>query len=260
MRNIGPLTFERPLIMGILNVTPDSFSDGGKYYRGGAVEHALQMIDDGADVIDIGGESTRPGSSPVTAEEEMSRIIPVIRELSALTDIPISVDTMKTEVAEAALDAGADIINDVYGLRAEGMMELAGSSGAQVIIMHMHGTPETMQIDPISENAVGIVSDFFRERIESALDHGVKDMILDPGVGFGKTYDQNMELIDHASDLSFGYPVLIAASRKKFLGHFYPGTECDEATVKISMRAIEHGANMVRVHNVKMMCDALRVR
>lgn len=260
MRNIGALTFERPLIMGILNVTPDSFSDGGEYYSGGAVEHALQMIDDGADVIDIGGESTRPGSSPIAAEEEISRIVPVIRELSAVTDVPISVDTMKARVAEAALGAGADIINDVCGLRADGMMELAGSSGVPVIIMHMHGAPKTMQIDPISDNAVGIVSDFFKERIASALNHGVKDIILDPGIGFGKTYDQNMELIDHASDLSFGYPVLIAASRKKFLNHYYPGMDRDEATVKASMRAVEHGADMVRVHNVKIMRDALRVR
>ena len=249
--------FRKPSIMGILNVTPDSFSDGGEYFSGNALEHALEMVDAGASIIDIGGESTRPGSDPVPSEEEIRRIVPVIKELSSVSDIPISVDTMKTEVAEAALDAGADIINDVNGLRSEGMMELAASTGVPVVIMHMNGMPKTMQVNPMEGHVVAPIADFLKERYEAALDQGIKEIVLDPGIGFGKTVEQNMEIIDNASAFSFGRPVLIGASRKRFLSDIYPGMDRDEATVRISMKALDAGADIVRVHNVKMMADAL---
>ena len=248
----------RPMIMGILNVTPDSFSDGGMYYRGGAVEHALEMIDAGADMIDIGGESTRPGSDPVPSEEETRRIVPVIRELSSVSDVPISVDTMKTDVAEAALDAGADILNDVNGLRSEGMMDLAASAGVPVIIMHMKGMPKTMQQEPLDVGGMGEVISFLKGRCDAAVEHGVKDIILDPGVGFGKTSELNLMMIDNPSAFSFGHPVLIGASRKRFLSDIYPDMDRDEATVKVSLRALDAGADIIRVHNVKMMAEAIR--
>ncbi len=251
------VTVRKPMVMGILNVTPDSFSDGGLYYSEGALEHALRMIDDGADIIDIGGESTRPGSDPVSAEEEIRRIVPVIKELSSVSDIPISVDTMKTEVAAAALDAGADIINDVNGLRSEGMMGLASSAGAPVIIMHMKGMPKTMQLEPMQGKVTGEIARFLKERYDAAKDHGIKDIILDPGIGFGKTVEQNVEIVENSSAFSFGCPVLIGASRKRFLSEIYPGMDRDEATVRISMRALDAGADIIRVHNVAMMRKAL---
>ena len=250
-------TVGRPMIMGILNVTPDSFSDGGLYYSGGAVEHALSMVDEGADIIDIGGESTRPGSDPVSAEEEIRRIVPVIEGLSSVSDIPISVDTMKTEVAEAALDAGADIINDVNGMRSEGMAELISSAGVPVIIMHMKGMPKTMQLEPMQGRVTGDIVEFLRERCGYAEDLGIRDIILDPGVGFGKTAEQNVEIIDNSHAFSLGHPVLIGASRKRFLSTVYPGMERDEASVAVSLRALDAGADIVRVHNVGMMRRAL---
>ena len=257
--NIGKkgTAVRRPMIMGILNVTPDSFSDGGRYYSGGAVEYALEMIDAGANIIDIGGESTRPGSDPVPAEIEMERIVPVIKELSSLTDVPISVDTMKTEVARAALDAGVDIVNDVNGLRSDGMMELVASCGVPAIIMHMKGMPKTMQLEPMEGDAVTEIAGFLKERYEAALDHGIKDVIMDPGIGFGKTVEQNLRIIDNASMFSFGCPVLIGASRKRFLSETFPGMDRDEATVMISLRALDAGADIVRVHDVGMMRKAL---
>lgn len=253
-------TVRRPMVMGILNVTPDSFSDGGKYLSGNAVEHALKMIDEGADIIDIGGESTRPGSDPVPSETEMERIVPVIKELSSVSDIPISVDTMKSDVAYAALDAGADIINDVNGLRSEGMMDVVSSAGAPVIIMHMKGMPKTMQLEPMEGRVTEPIAQFLKERYEIALDHGIKDIITDPGVGFGKTSEQNMEIIENSSAFSFGCPVLIGASRKRFLSDMFPGMDRDDATVKISMKALDSGADIVRVHDVGRMVRALADR
>ena len=249
-----------PCVMGILNITPDSFSDGGRYYAGGAVEHALEMVDSGAGIVDVGGESTRPGSLPIPAEDEISRIVPVIKALSEVSDITISVGTVKTDVARAALDAGADIINDVNGLRSEGMAELAAEYGVPVIIMHMHGSPKDMQDCPISDDAADIVSGFFRERTVYAESLGIKDVILDPGIGFGKTYGQNMELIDRIREYSMGYPVLIGASRKSFLSKIYPDIDPDDATAMVSVRAADAGASILRVHDVRKVCAALRGR
>ena len=247
----------RPMVMGILNVTPDSFSDGGRYLSGNALEHALEMIDQGADIIDIGGESTRPGSDPVPSDIEIDRIVPVIRELSSVSDIPISVDTMKSDVAYAALDAGADIINDVNGLRSEGMMDIVSSAGVPAVIMHMKGMPKTMQLEPMEGHVTDAIAGFLRERYECALDHGIKDLIMDPGIGFGKTSEQNMEIIDNASSFSFGCPVLIGASRKRFLSELFPQRDRDDMTVEISLRALRAGADIVRVHDVGRMVEAL---
>lgn len=249
-RGKGELTFGRPVIMGILNVTPDSFSDGGSYFGAGAVEHALEMISQGADIIDIGGESTRPGSDPVPASEEMSRVVPVVRELAQMTDVPISVDTMKPEVAEAVLEAGADMINDVGGLRSEAMMEVVGRYGVPAVIMHMKGVPKTMQDDLKEGSILDEVRGFLSERVGAARDHGIRELMTDPGVGFGKTVSQNLELIDNSSEFSLGCPVLIGASRKRFLSEVYPGEDPDTATAKICARAVKAGANVLRVHNV----------
>ncbi|MFA7031417.1 MAG: dihydropteroate synthase, partial [Candidatus Methanomethylophilaceae archaeon] len=182
----GSITYEHPVIMGILNVTPDSFSDGGAYAKlNSAADHAFRLIDEGAGILDIGAESTRPGWKPVSAEEEIERLVPVIKEIAPSCDVPISVDTMKTRVAEAALDAGADIINDVYGLRWEGMAELAASAGVPVIIMHMYGEPERVHSDLMTGNVLPQIKEFFEERTKAALDAGIERnrIILDPGIG-----------------------------------------------------------------------------
>ena len=241
----------KPMVMGILNVTPDSFSDGGKYLSGNALEHALEMIDQGADIIDIGGESTRPGSDPVSSEIEIERIVPVIRELSSVSDIPISVDTMKPDVAYAALDAGADIINDVNGLRTKGMADVVSSAGVPVIIMHMKGTPKTMQLEPMKDPVIPVIAEFLKERYEYALDHGIRDVMLDPGIGFGKTARQNMEILNNASTFSFGCPVVIGLSRKMFLSELFPLRDRDDVTAELSRRALDEGADIVRVHDVR---------
>ena len=245
----GDIAYDRPKVMGILNVTPDSFSDGGRDFEE-SMAHAYRMIDEGADIIDVGGESTRPGSSPVEEVEEIMRVMPAIRRLSQTTDVLISVDTSKTHVAELALDAGADIINDINGLRAPGMLELIASRDVPAIIMHMHGTPATMQDDPLGIDDVDTVVNFLRERKQAAEDAGIKEIILDPGIGFGKTVELNTYIADHSSEFSLGCPVLIGASRKRFLRTIYPDMDVDDATVEINKRAIGSGANILRVHDV----------
>lgn len=254
----GRISYERPRIMGILNVTPDSFSDGGLHVRD-ALEHAFRMIDEGADIIDIGGESTRPGFTPVSAAEEIGRILPVLRDLVGSAGVPISVDTMKPEVAEAAIGAGADIINDVYGLRAEGMAPLIASSGVATVIMHMHGDPCNLHSETMEGDAVSGIIEFLRERKAAALEAGIREdsIIMDPGVGFGKSHSQNEEIIESAGEFSFGNPVLVGASRKRFLKIRLPGMSTDEATAQISLRAVRAGADMVRVHDVGAMRRAL---
>jgi len=247
----GRISYERPRIMGILNVTPDSFSDGGLHTRD-ALEHAFRMIDEGADIIDIGGESTRPGFTPVSAAEEIGRILPVLRDLVGSTGVPISVDTMKPEVAEAAIGAGADIINDVYGLRAEGMAQLIASSGVATVIMHMHGDPGTLHSETMEGDVVSGIIEFLRGRRAAALDAGIREdrIIMDPGVGFGKSHSQNAEIVESAGKFSLDHPVLVGASRKRFLKIQLPGMSADEATAEMSLRAVRAGADMVRVHDV----------
>lgn len=245
----------RPLLMGVLNVTPDSFSDGGLWNSPEkAFEHAMDLVDQGADMIDVGGESTRPGADPVSSEEEMSRIIPVLKDISASVDVPISVDTMKASVAEAAVSAGADIINDVTGLSDPLMASVAASADVPVVIMYIHGTPKTFNTDFAEGNILDSVTSFLREKIDLALDAGVKrhNIITDPGVGFGTTHDQSMEIIRNSSLFGFNeYPVLIGPSRKRFLSKWYPDMERDVATAEVCRIASDNGADIVRVHNVK---------
>lgn len=251
----------RPFVMGILNVTPDSFSDGGlRMDADAAVRYAFSMSDAGAEVIDVGAESTRPGFIPVSAEEEISRLIPVLECLSGSLDVPISVDTMKPEVARAALDAGADIINDVNALRAPGMLELAAETDVPVIMMHMPGDPVSVHASDMSDPVIPQVRAYLSERIDSALDAGMRkdNIIIDPGVGFGKTMKQNIELVNGLKELDLGVPILAGLSRKRFLSEMYPGTDRDTATVAASVVAAENGADILRVHDVERMCAAVR--
>ncbi len=259
-RSLAP---SRPLIMGILNVTPDSFSDGGEFLDvKTAVKHAQSMIEDGADIIDIGGESTRPFSDPVSADEELKRVIPVIKELSGITDTPISIDTSKPEVARAALNAGASLVNDVYGARKEGMAELIADTGVPVVLMHMLGEPKTMQTDTHYNDVMDDIVDFFRERIAYMEEMGVKrdKIILDPGIGFGKTHEQNLEILHRLSELRiFGMPVLVGASRKGFIGTV-TGRDVDErlyGSVSAAVISVMSGASIVRVHDVSETRDAV---
>ncbi|MCQ2086351.1 MAG: dihydropteroate synthase [archaeon] len=242
--------------MGILNVTPDSFSDGGKYYGKRALEHAFDMIDQGADIIDVGGESTRPGSNPISAEEELSRVIPILKDLIPSISTPISIDTMKTEVAQAALNIGVSMVNDTNALRSDGMLELVASYNVPCVIVHMKGTPKTMQSNPAT--SICEVTNFLKKRKEVARNAGIQNIILDPGIGFGKTPKLNMEIIDNICHLPTENPILVGVSRKKFLSQFYPNIDIDDATAQVSMKAINNGASMVRVHNVKRMIEEIR--
>lgn len=250
-----------PLIMGILNVTPDSFSDGGTWSDPAvAVRHAFDMVDQGADIIDLGGESTRPFSDPVSADEEISRLIPVLRDLLPSIDVPVSVDTMKASVAERCIGMGVDMINDVYGLRDDGMLEACAGSDVAVVIMHMHGMPKTMQASVMGDGFMTEIRGFLRERTDAALDAGIsKDrIILDPGVGFGKSFDQNMEIISNSSYFSDGYPVLMGSSRKRFLSEKFPGMDRDDASAEAARISVESGSDIVRVHNVARTVAEIR--
>ncbi len=242
----------RARVMGILNVTPDSFSDGGSWTDpAAAVRHALDLVDQGADVIDIGGESTRPNSYPVPADEEIRRLEPVLRDLVPSIDVPVSVDTMKTRVASRCIDLGAEIINDVYGLRDDGMAELCASAGVSVVIMHMNGMPRSMPAS-MGGDFMHDIRDFLRERTSVALDAGIRpdDIILDPGIGFGLDPDENWTVLSSSSFFSDGFPVLSGSSRKRFLLAKFPGMERDEASAEAARIASDSGADLVRVHNV----------
>jgi dihydropteroate synthase len=256
-----------PLIMGILNVTPDSFSDGGHHADAGpATEHALRMIEDGADIIDVGGESTRPGAAEVPAEEELRRILPVVTALAAQTKTPISVDTRKPGVARAALDAGASIINDITALQAPRMAKLVRESGAGAILMHMLGTPATMQQNPVYTDVVAEVGLFLQARIDTLTQReGVERQCLavDPGIGFGKTAEHNWQLLNGLETLAAsGVPVVIGVSRKRFLG-LATGWQDPDARLAASLAALvcalTRGARILRVHDVRESRDAVRV-
>ncbi|HKM09738.1 MAG TPA: dihydropteroate synthase [Candidatus Methanomethylophilaceae archaeon] len=257
----GTITYDQPIIMGIVNVTPDSFSDGGIHVGpASAAEHAFRLIDDGAGMIDIGAESTRPGWKRVPIEEEMRRLIPVIKEVAPSCDVPISVDTVKTEVAEAALDAGADIINDVSGLIGRGMTELIASTGVPVIINHIAGTLDTMHSHVMSGDVLSQIKDYLTERVNLALDAGISmdKIILDPGIGFGKTNAQNEEILRNASYFGGEHPILIGHSRKRFLELMFDSRD-DAASAKASVIAFQGGADIIRVHNVERTRDALQL-
>ena len=255
-----------PVLMGIVNVTPDSFSDGGLYRdEHAAIEHGKRLAGDGADILDVGGESTRPGAVPVCAAEEADRTVPVIRELAAFTAARVSIDTMKAPVAQAALEAGAVVVNDVSAFRSDPEMAgLVASSGASCCLMHMQGEPRTMQDSPIYEDVVDDVRAFLEDRLHFAVAEGVPEerVWLDPGIGFGKTLHHNLELLRRLDEIAaIGRPVVIGASRKSFLGTV-TGREVGErvpGTIAANVIALERGASIFRVHDVAEVGDALRV-
>jgi dihydropteroate synthase len=248
----------RTHIMGILNVTPDSFSDGGRYLNfDRAIIHGKTMAENGADFIDIGGESTRPGSESVPIAEEIRRVIPVIESLAKLTNVPISIDTCKSEVAEAALQAGAVIINDISAMTFDPKMALvAANHKASVVLMHIQGTPKTMQVNPVYSDVTEDVKQFLSERIAETIKAGIKQIIVDPGIGFGKKYEHNIQLLKELrSFTSLGYPLLVGVSKKTFLGAILnlPPGERVEGTAAAVTASILNGANIIRVHDVKEM-------
>lgn len=253
-------------IMGVLNVTPDSFSDGGRFLDAeGACQHALAMVEEGADIIDVGGESTRPGAAPIPEAEELARVIPVIERIRKQSDVLISIDTCKPAVAAAAMDAGADIINDVTALADSRMVEIARDTGAGIILMHMRGTPLTMQIDPRYEDVVTEVRDFLRQRFEAAVASGIDPMrmALDPGIGFGKTPEHNRLLLRHCDRFALeGRPVLIGVSRKSFLGSLAGSNNPADRfwpAVALTSFCRERGARIFRVHEPRPHREAMRM-
>lgn len=261
------LDLSQPRIMGILNVTPDSFSDGGHYFnKDKAIAHAQQMIDEGADIIDIGGESTRPGAQAVAVEDELARVLPVIDAIKDLK-VPVSIDTSKAEVMQAAVECGASLINDVNALRSEGALETAAKLEVPVCLMHMQGTPRTMQENPHYGDVVSDIRHFFQNRIEAVAKAGIDKsrIILDPGFGFGKTLQNNIDLLNRLKEFSgLGLPLLIGLSRKRFLGALTGKETADRtvASVCAAMIAAQNGASILRVHDVaetKEMLNILKV-
>ena len=260
------LALDRPLVMGILNVTPDSFSDGGEHDEPlAALRHAEHLITGGADIIDIGGESTRPGSNETTIAEELARVRPVLGALVRDAGVPISVDTRHAEVARACVEAGASILNDVSGFRDPAMVKVATESDAGLVVMHMLGEPKTMQEDPRYDDVVTEVRDFLLDRALALQDAGVdrERIALDPGFGFGKTLEHNLELLRRLEEFAvFGYPVVLAASRKRFIGEVTGEAEPNRrvgGSVGAAIWGVMHGASIVRVHDVGTTVQALRV-
>jgi dihydropteroate synthase len=257
---------ERTLVMGILNVTPDSFSEDGTFFDAEeAVRHAAQMVSDGADIVDVGGESTRPGSDPVPADEEIRRVQPVIdRIVEQNPAVPISIDTRKAEVAERALTAGATIVNDVSAGGDPGMFDVVREHDAAIVLMHMKGEPKTMQQAPEYEDVVGEVHEFLRERVEAAEFAGIdaERIAIDPGIGFGKTLEHNLEVMRRIDAfLDLGRPVLVGPSRKRFIGALLDASEEErvEGTIGAVAWLVSRGAHVVRVHDVREVVRAVRV-
>jgi dihydropteroate synthase len=254
-----------PLLMGILNVTPDSFSDGGQFQLvKNAVARALQMEADGADIIDIGGESTRPGAEPVALDEELRRTIPVIRELATRVKIPISIDTTKAEVARQALEAGAEIVNDISGLTFDpAMLEVCRLYDAGICLMHIQGTPQTMQQNPTYVDVVSEVTEFLQQQVDRCLMAGIlpERMSVDPGIGFGKTAEHNLQLLKSVARLQqdLQRPVLIGHSRKRFLSKILGRSveERESGTVGVSIALAEQGVDILRIHDVRSVRDAI---
>jgi len=256
----------RTWLMGIVNVTPDSFYDGGRYLDADrAVEHGLRLAAEGADILDIGGESTRPGSDPIPAEEERRRVVPVVAGLRRETDRLISVDTSKLEVAAAALDAGADIINDISAFSLDPrLLLLAAEKDAGFIMMHMKGIPKTMQLHPRYENVVEEIRSFLADKIEIARAYGLseRNLIIDPGIGFGKRLEDNLALLNGLEALAgLGRPILLGVSRKSFIGKILdaPAEERLEGTIAAAVIGVVRGAHILRVHDVKAVERAVRV-
>ena len=265
-RGVAMLPDARPRIMGILNVTPDSFSDGGRSFDSqAAIANALALVADGADILDVGGESSRPGAEMVALDEELRRILPVIESIAAaLPDVPISIDTAKPEVARRALAAGAWIVNDIGGLRDPEMVRVVAESDAGVVVMHMAGTPQTMQGDPVYRDVVEEVLDYLNVQVERAERGGIPRgrIVVDPGIGFGKTHAHNLELLRNTARFAtLGCAVLVGTSRKGFLGKITgrPIEQRVAASVASSLAAAVHGASVLRVHDVGPMSDAIKV-
>jgi dihydropteroate synthase len=256
----------RPLLMGILNVTPDSFSDGGAFFASQqAIEHGITLFDEGADILDVGGESTRPYSTPVTTADEIARVEPVLRGIiAARPEAIVSIDTSKPEVAEAALSLGAEIINDVTGLADSQMIELATARGAAVCAMHMQGTPQTMQDKPTYTDVVAEIFDYLRERRNSLLAAGLEParICLDPGIGFGKTHAHNLQLMAACHRFhALGCPLLVGHSRKGFIGHVLGDKTADRdaGTLGAGLALARQGVQVLRVHAIRPLCDALQM-
>jgi dihydropteroate synthase len=257
---------QRTHVMGILNVTPDSFSDGGLYLeKEKAIEHGIAMARDGADIIDVGGESTRPYSRKITLDEEMERVIPVIQALSQVLQIPICIDTYRSEVARMAIRAGASMVNDISALRFDpDVISVVQESGVPVILMHMRGTPENMQDNPTYDNLIQEILDFHNSAVDRALNGGIKrDMIiLDPGIGFGKTFDHNLQIIRDLKEFhSLGRPILLGTSRKAFIGHILnrEAHDRDTGTMATIAAAVMNGAHIIRVHDVKKGVETVKI-
>jgi dihydropteroate synthase len=257
---------DRPLLMGVVNVTPDSFFDGGRYMDvESAVAHAVRLVEEGADLLDVGAESTRPGADIVNEVEECRRAIPVVAAIARAVTVPISIDTSKAVVAREALYAGAVLVNDVTALRGDpAMVDVVASVGAGIVLMHMRGTPRTMQQAPHYDDVVGEISEFFEERIRFAVAHGIvrRQIILDPGIGFGKLLVHNLTLLARLRSFEqFECPLLVGVSQKAFLGHLVdrPVQERQWATAAAVAMAVDRGAGILRVHDVKTMKDVVQV-
>ncbi len=258
------LNLSRPLVMGVVNITPDSFSDGGKFLAANAaIDHGLQLIEEGADILDIGGESTRPGAEPVNIAEELRRVLPIIQAMQG-KNVPISIDTMKPEVMKAAIRAGASMVNDVNALRADGALEVCAESNVGVCLMHMQGSPRTMQLEPSYSDVVAEVKTFLLDRAQACERAGIaRDrIVIDPGFGFGKNREHNLTLLRRLKEFrELGYAVLAGLSRKSVLGKI-TGQEVVSrvpASVAAAMLAAQTGAHIVRVHDVRATKDALAI-
>jgi dihydropteroate synthase len=267
LRSRSLTTDDHTLVMGVINTTPDSFSDGGRWIEpADAIRHGLRLRGDGADIVDIGGESTWPGAEPVDAAKELDRVIPVVQALAAY-GIVVSVDTAKPQVAEAAIAAGAEIVNDVTGLGDPDMLALCATTGVGVVIMHMQGEPRTMQVNPTYDDVVADVGRYLGARVRAAVGHGIdpERVVVDPGIGFGKTFDHNLALLAGIGRLGTDRPVLVGTSRKRFLGTILEQAgrvsgpeDRDSATLATVALAIAGGASIVRVHDVARTTDAAR--
>jgi dihydropteroate synthase len=249
---------KRTFLMGILNVTPDSFSDGGKFNSTeDAVNYAIKMVDEGADIIDVGGESTRPGSTQISVDEELKRVLPVIEQLVKQTNVPISIDTYKSDVAELALNAGAQIVNDISGLHFDPKMaSVVAKLNGSLVVMHIKGTPRTMQANPEYNNLITEVKSYLENSVNLAISGGVKQIIVDPGIGFGKTVEHNLEIIKQLRVFSdLGYPIMTGPSRKSFIGKILNVDMDDrlEGTAAAVAACVMNGASIVRVHDVRAM-------
>jgi dihydropteroate synthase len=257
------LPLDRTLIMGVLNVTPDSFSDGGRFLDADtAIAHARRLVADGADIIDVGGESTRPGAEPVSSDDELRRVQPVIEAIASEIGVPVSIDTRKAEVAEACIAAGASMINDVTGLRDSAMLEVVSRTGAAVTIMHMKGTPQTMASEAVYDDLIEEVREYLLAQASKAIEAGAQSVVVDPGLGFAKNTEHNLTVLNHLDRfMDLGHPLLIGPSRKRFIGEL-TGADADHrvpGTIAAVIKCVEAGVPIVRVHDVAECKQAITV-